>query len=132
MSEPVRFALLVGGALAVVGLYLLALRHRHGDGAALMGPAFLGTIAISGFAALGAAVLIAVSPRPGLAALLAALSGIVLMLGGGALLDAILPRAVEAAGPGAMAMMWPAALGLAAVPFGLVLRLLLGLFRALF
>lgn len=128
VTDLVRFALLDAVALAVVALYLAGLRLWRGDGRALLDPAVVGSIAILTLFALAGAVLIALARGAGLAALLSVASGLVLMLGGTIVLAVIVPKAFEAAGPGAMAMLFPLLASVGAVPAGLVLRALLALF----
>lgn len=122
MDDLIRFALLAAAALALCALYLIAVRLSIGDGRVALDPSILGTVIILSVAALAGAALVAFAHRAAVGSLLSVAMGFVLMVGGSLLLGAIMPKVLEAAGPGAMAMLFPFFASAAAVPLGLMLR----------
>jgi len=117
-----RFAALVAAGLVFATAFALGGRAALGDTAEAAEAALTATaLALTVLAAAGA-VLVALAFRAPVACLCAAASGLALMLGAALPLVVLLPRGMEATGPGATALMLPAVAGFAAVPVGLVLR----------
>lgn len=126
-EDVTRFALPDAGTLVLAAVHLAAVRLRLGDGRDATDPAGVGTIAILSFAALAGFLPIAFARQATLAPFLSLVSGRVLIIGVFGLLTPLVPQACEAMGPAAPACLHVIFASVAAIPSGLLLRLVLHL-----
>ena len=122
ITDLARFALLNLVAIGLTAAWLTTIRVRIGDGPDASNPVAIGTLTILVGAALTGSVLIALAHRAWLAAILSLATGWVLIAGASTLFTLLVPKAYEAIGPGAMALLWVVVASIGATIVGIVLR----------
>lgn len=119
MADAIRFACLIASTLFLTGCILIISRIFYVDFSKDPEIVTLSVIVLS-IGALGTIVLVAVAAHLPLACVLTVASGVLLMFGGALLIETIVPQAATAAGPGAMALLFPLVLSVLGLPVGLV------------